>query len=105
MKNILQLIVRLIYYYPVIIIKLLKYIVRYLEVLSMPDYVDNDPMVPYLKKALFAVLSARINKGIKSQDLIGLKCISFLLLLIAPQSQESRTLTLHHSKQYLPILK
>lgn len=46
-----------------------------------------------------------MNKGIKSQDLIGLKCISFVLLLIAPQSQESRTLTLHHSKQYLPILK
>ena len=50
-------------------------------------------------------VNLRINKGIKSQDLIGLKCISFLLLLIAPQSQESRTLTLHHSKQYLPILK
>ena len=71
MKNILQLIVRLIYYYPVIIIKLLKYIVRYLEVLSMPNYVDNDPMVPYLKKALSAVLSARINKGINKSYAIG----------------------------------
>tara|TARA_B100000795_G_scaffold255871_1_gene227875 strand:- start:597 stop:1475 length:879 start_codon:yes stop_codon:yes gene_type:complete len=69
MKNILQIIIRPFFYYFNVSSKVFNYIIRYIEVFSMPD---NDADIgPYLKKAFSAVLSARINRGINKHYALG----------------------------------